>query len=391
MTTSYEAGRLELRLDGAWLRDAVFPIVVDPLMTNNVTLNTWSGSFGQHVDLDVLREDERATENVWVCYTRSVSATDQDLWLFRTQDNMAPAPLIQTFADITTSWGNGTCALAHADSRVVCAFVRVFATTRNVRWHAHHINDLALRTGVGAYLPHSGNWRVDIGGNAANTGATRAMVVYQHESAQPFANGNDSETRAFYIDFAGTTTTTGQGTGTGDRQLFGSSTADVERPRINQVADGLGANHWCVVHQFVSNTNPNDDWDVYIDIWDENGNLRSFTQTTSGNGRHELGPVVAGRGGRYLVSYGGAPVAQVGPTTTILSYEILTQRIDFNGTTISRPHPEYQHLADSTRVLETRDIAFDSNTRCHWLSLNRWGNRVYADKLGYRGQYVTFE
>ena len=143
MTTTFADGNFELELDAAWLSDAAYPVVVDPLIGPSFSLSTWAGPFGSPGEVDVLREDGRATENVWICYTRQVSATDQDLWVMRTDDNLSGPLFHQAFVDITASWGIDSCALAHTASRVICAFVRDFGSTRNVRWHAHHVNDLA--------------------------------------------------------------------------------------------------------------------------------------------------------------------------------------------------------------------------------------------------------
>ncbi len=391
MRTRYEGGSFELVLDGAWLASAQFPVVVDPLMSSNVLLNTWGQPFGYPLDLDVLRDDERPTDNVWICYARQVSATDSDLWVMRTNDDLPSTLFVTAFTDLTSSWGTTSCAVAYANSRVVCAFVRDFGSTRNVRWHAHHVNDLAFRTGVGALTASNNNWRVDAGGNRAGTGSDRVMVVHQHENSATFANTSQSQRRAFYVDLSGVTSTRSQGVVANPITILGASTTDCERPRVNQVADGFGNNHWCVVHQYVESNDPSDDWDVYIDIWSVTGRLLAYLDLEPNNGEHKLGPVVAGSGGRFLVVYGGADVGLLGPTTGIKSYEINTQRVDYVGGALGFPHAHSRYLSSSSLQLETRSVAYDTNTTSHWLSVARFGNVLFADMLGYRGRYVTFD
>ena len=93
MTTTFADGNFELELDAAWLSDASYPVVVDPFIGPTSQLHTWSGPFGSPAEVDVLREDGRATENVWICYTRQVSATDQDLWVMPLTENITPTTL----------------------------------------------------------------------------------------------------------------------------------------------------------------------------------------------------------------------------------------------------------------------------------------------------------
>lgn len=393
MTTTFHDGAFELRLDGEWLQNATFPVVVDPLMFSNVLLNTWGQPFGYSVALDVLREEERSTENVWICYTRQVSATDEDVWVMRTNDDLPGSLFVVAFTDITSNWGNGSCALATADSRVVCAFVRNTGNFRHVRWHTHQVNDLNFRSGVGYFNTSNKAWRVDVGGNRGNTPGQRVLVVYQHEqdTGGAFANTSESESRGFYIDLAGISGQLGQGNDVDPFTILAASNNDCERPRVNQVADGYGGNHWCVTHQYVESNDPTDDWDAYIDIWGESGNLLAYADLAPNNGKHKLGPIPAGSRGRYLVVYGGAD-ATLGPQTTIVGFEINTQRIDFSTTAgITFPHPEHRLLTSSSRRLETKAIAFDHNSRSHWLVVNRSSNILFADQLGYRGAYEEFD
>ena len=385
MTTTFADGNFELALDAAWLADASYPVVVDPYIGPTSPLHTWSGAFGSPGEVDVLREDSRATENVWICYTRRVSATDQDLWVMRTDDSLSGPLFLQAFVDITASWGIESCALAHTASRVICAFVRDLGTSRNVHWHAHHVNDLATRTGVGSFTAWSNNWRVDIGGNRGNSASMRALVVFQHETVTPFANGPASHANLFMIDMSTATTQVAQGSVVLPLRQFPHAGPwhDIERPRINQVADGAATdNSWLVVSQHFG---IEAEWYVMSWMVSETGWLLSATGTEIGDGEHELGPIVAGSGGRYLVSYAGLDAVRFGKVTGKAGRHLYTQRVDYGSGNTSFPHPRYNFLNSSGTNLETSGIAYDTNTQSHWLVTFFQGNRVTADEYGYRG------
>jgi len=393
MRTTFRDGAVILELSGAWLAQAAYPVVVDPLMQNNVTLNTYSQAFGYPAYSDVLRDDVRSTENVWICYTRRVSASDLDMWVMRTNDNLPGALFVQAFADITTSWSNWTCQLAHTDGRVVCAFVRDFGTSRNVRWHAHSVNDTANRTGVGFYVASSNNWRVDIGGTMGFSPSERAMVVFQHEPVSPFANSAASDIAGFYLDFSGATTTTDQGVVADPISIEVSTGSDSERPKINQVASGNSVNNrWAVVHQSYNNSISGDDWDVLVYFYDEVGNQLSSRAIEPSNNQHKLGPVVEGNNGRYLVAYASGDLSLINfKTLAKTGYAMNTIRVDFDGSFVSFPHGAQTYLTSLTRSIESGDVAYDTNSDCHWLVMARDNDFLWVDLFGYRGRSETFD
>ena len=392
MTTSYAEGEFELRLDRDWLAGATFPITVDPLMASNTTLNTWSMSFGNPREFDVLREDERTTENVWICFARETSFQDRDLWIYRTNDDLPGSLFVLSYSDITGSWSNESCALASAKSRVICAFERDFGTTRNVRWHTHHIDDLAFRTGFGSFLASNNNWRVDIGGDMGFSGSDRAMVVFQHELGSTFSNGSTSQIRGFYIDLAGTTTTVGQGVAASPVDILASPNSDAERPSINQQA--AFGDDWCVAFQLISIIDIS--WRGYVEFYDEFGNSSGLPDLLPSTGEHKLGLEVAGSDGRYLVCWASADPATIGVTQGRVGDKLYSLRVDYSisTNTVSFPHPAEVYLASSTPNVwqqEVSAVAYDSNSRSHWLVASRSRDILWIDMMGFRGKTTEFD
>lgn len=391
MTTRYERGAFELRLDGAWLQQATLPVTVDPIVTSS-TVDTWGGSSGVPASCDMFHAESGTTWSRWFAYVRQVSTTDSDLWVIR-PNLYSPTPTVSVaFADLTTSWGNDSCALAGTKDRVVCAFGRMFGgtnPTRNVRWHTHRSDDVTTRTGYGSVASSSNNWRVDIGGHRENDVYGRLMLVYQHETGVAFANGNDSQIRASYVDLNLVASATDQGVEADPTTVLAGSNIDCERPRTSKRAAPFA---FCVTYQWLDRSTPNDTWDVWVDYWDDGGNLLDYASVDNAAGTHKLGPVVSGSA-RALVTYAKASAALVpGATTSAAGYEIVTQRVDFDTGThvLTFPHPATSYLQSPTRSLEVWDSDHDYETQSHWLQLVRDGNTLYADLMGYQGHWMTF-
>ncbi|MCA8948985.1 MAG: hypothetical protein KDE27_05750, partial [Planctomycetes bacterium] len=105
MTTAVDGEHVVLRLDGAWLADASYPVVVDPLI--GVFYQT--SGFDLIGDIDVMHMEGGNGRNVWFVEQRWASAADGDLWL-RRFDNDGNNSLL-CFADVTTSWSSMTPSL----------------------------------------------------------------------------------------------------------------------------------------------------------------------------------------------------------------------------------------------------------------------------------------
>jgi hypothetical protein len=77
--TSFDGSTIRLHVDGSWLANARYPVVVDPL-TAPVTLTTNPGSLDAHQP-EIGRETSSAALNVCYAYGRIISASDYDLYV----------------------------------------------------------------------------------------------------------------------------------------------------------------------------------------------------------------------------------------------------------------------------------------------------------------------
>ncbi len=373
MTTEFVDGAITLRLDAAWLETACYPLVVDPLIMPNVGFGSamsWNGSARY---MDILEEPSQAAPNAWYCYTRDASSQDQDLYVRRTDDLLSSGLIVNVFSDITTSWSTKGCQLGAVDNRVICVFDRHFGLSvgYNVRWHAHHVGNVAPNSNVGFWVGSNDNRRPDIGGGVGND----AMIVFQHEGS----SSSTSEVRGFYLDFTGVTTMTSQGNTRDATTIQGAATIDCEHPHINRWATANGG--WAVTNQVYQNNVTNDDWDVVLAYYNRSGARLDSTYIETNLPRHKTGADVDGSGNRYLVTYTTSPIAPFS------NKDIRCQRVDYSfffGLT----QPEAPAILDTNSDFEVHSVAYETTGDNRWLVLFRHRQDVWAHVIGYRGQSV---
>lgn len=398
MTTGYADGVITLSLARQNLESLVFPVTVDPLL-GDVLLRTSAAE----VDpvMDCLREDEGNTDNLWYTYSRAASAVDNDLWIWRIDDQFAGTD-VAVFQDLTASWSAYEPAIAGVGgaNKTVTAFVRKFLDdTTHIRWHTHEYGDFASNTFVGARSTPSSTcaWRPDVGGTEAFSSGTKVVLVFQHEQTATFSNTSSSDIRSASIDVGGA----GQGALSSDVVLAANIGVDFERPRVTQQSEG-GANPvWGYVCQSYNNSIAGDDWDVSFRILDENGQaLTSRAFTEGGSGDHKLGPVVAGQDGRFAVMYAISPLALVNFKTSVTTgHDIRVRRIDYDAATNATTwNPNLSSLAEVPFVTNSRrwipgGLAYDTDSCSHWLATfaSSVSNTAYCGLMGYRGGYVLTE
>jgi len=390
MTTSFVGGELTLRLDGDWLANAAFPVVVDPLLAGG---GHYSGPTRYSVDL--VRDSETSTEATWMAYSYYASATDRDLWGVRWNDNGTTASVF--FQDVTSTWSSEdpSCAYNASANSAVVAFQRVFlGGTSGVRLHRHLRSDFGWNTGVNN-VPASDNcWRPDVGGTELNNAGENVLVTYQQENNNfsPFQNTSSS---AIY----GVTYSALDGSWGAPFLIAGSLFSDSERPSINQVSLGnTNGNTWLVAYQsrstlmIVGGTPA--DWNIYVREVDVFGNVSSATAIDAGNDDHQFAPQIAGQNGRYLVGFVTDTSGGLTPQGTN-GRQLRVTRLDWTPGSGVGTQPWGTVVLNSTGDARNDfgGLAFNRTSRSHWGVLLRSTvtQNLYLYTVGYSGMQVTYD
>lgn len=393
--TSYDGQQIRLVLDGKWVDEAAYPLVIDPLLTRE-SIGFWNTlpvtTDGAVTATAVGRDDDH--NQPCIAYIRDVSATDSDLyvWLFD-NDTALRSERHQIFVDQTASWGDASVNVATVggavgDERWVIAFVRIFsATSRGARMHPHVLDDLTSNTTVLAVPQGAASVKVnsiDVGGRNAFDSSDVCMLVYDRNQT------NNSDNIAV---FGRTWSTTG---GFGAEVALSQSGWPVASytnmwPKINQVTDQTGNDGWFVVWQAYWETRPTpDEWDVVGRRVDETGAIVGGTWVSSRSipdTAHQLAPDVAGQSGKYAVTYAEWTESPLTRTTSTIGGEIYCDRVNWPVTgSNTTPHScEITQGFVNDRRWRNDALAFDDNSRSHWcavLSSTGTGSQ-YVEMLGY--------
>jgi hypothetical protein len=375
VTTEHADGVVTLTVPGDWIAAAAMPIVVDPLLAR-VTVSTWTGGFGEVEGVDIARDDSATSLNVMFAFARRASATDSDLWLRLTNDNMSGAALV--FSDITTNWDTDqpSCCFVGGVVRFAAAFRRFFPTatptTSQIRCKLHDSGSATLTTNVGFLIPASGinHWRPDIGGVESFATGNNAYVVFQQEdngAGNGFSNTNLSKVYGVLLD-----ANTASGTFLPPVELSPGIFTDSERPSITKNAAGGTAFSWVCVFQRIASSSTALPWDVIGKKIAQNGTIASGSFLSDYSGTpltHQLGPVVEGNNGRYAVAFAAVDQASVPFATTLITgKQVVVERFDWPQTA-SAPTGNYAPVLlrnFSDRRWEVTGIGYDTNTGSHW-------------------------
>ncbi|MCB9879463.1 MAG: hypothetical protein H6835_17855 [Planctomycetes bacterium] len=396
VTTALADGTVTLRVPGEWLADAALPVVVDPFVTTTVNFSLTSAA---PIEVDIGRDDTANTDNVAVVYSKSVSASDDDLWVVLADDDFTTGTVV--FSDVTTSWSTsqGRCAFVGGTDRWVVAFQRYFANTptlSRIRAHNHASADTTLSTtvaslGVGSNENH---WRPDVGGVTSTALGNQALIVFQVENngGGDFAETSSSKCAAVLFD-----TTTTNGTFGSAFVLTSSLFNDSERPSVNQVSEGGPSSAWVCAFQRYSTIVPNDAWDIAAVRVAANGSITSGTwvsdYATAPQLTHQLGPVVEGQLGRYAVTFAVAdatnyPGKLADPNGTAIAIE----RFDwYGGSAPTTAQAPVVLRSAGLRSYQTSGLAYDTDTGSHWTATSRWtlfGPSLAYDRVGFQGQLL---
>jgi hypothetical protein len=379
MRTEVDGATVRYRCDAAWLARAAWPVTVDPLLQPNPALIVSP----KVVAIDLLRDDDETTRNLWIATVTESASGERDLLVRRCDDGFANA--VTVFTDIATSHDSDDARLAASGvgRKVVVVFTRDFGAARAVRWHAHAKDSIALLTSVGVLTPPGGShdWRADVGGTNAFSIGTRLLLVWQRETTPTFQDTADSRVFAALLDVAGT----GNGTLGTPFRLDARDDFDQDHPAVTPEAEGGQAFSWVTAWRGrgpgiapfrVSARRVGNDMLVGSRFDAPTG---LFLETQGA-------PRIAGAEGRYVLSYGTGNTGGGGFA------ELVAVRLDWpHGVADAvRPHDVFPVEVGFPTNAELDALAFDNTTRCHWLVTWRdvVDGAIRVSKLGFRGREI---
>jgi hypothetical protein len=372
---AWDGQQLTLTVPAAWIADAVFPLTLDPLIGSTVV--SFDSGGRQASRPDVARDD--GSNQLMVVYGRLNAGGDYDLYARLTDSSFGATTIV--YNDITASWStrNGDVAFVGGADRWVIALQRDFPSTTGswIRAHVHDSGDTTLSTTWISVAGSTGNSLTvpDVGGTAATSTGTNALIVYQSDTG--LVNSSTSQVFGVLLDAAAST----HGT---PFSLEVGATFDRETPSVNQESDG-GTASWITCWTQLDNSIAEDDWDMIIRRIDASGvsQGRSFLGNVSAID-HAFQPRVAGRNGRYMASFGEDP-NPAGVQVNGWGNEIWAQRFDWSETSSSAVIGARERVRIS-RAVEywNGNIAYDSTSDSHWgLTYHSDTWNVYAERVGY--------
>ncbi|MEZ5964054.1 MAG: hypothetical protein R3F56_09440 [Planctomycetota bacterium] len=363
VTTAHFDDWVELRVPGAWLAGAAFPVIVDPLLTR-VDLAFANGVTGK--DVDIGRSPDATSRNVAIAYAVTFAAGDDDVYVIATQDGFFATTEI-IYADVAT-WGSRQTAVGYSQRsrRWVVAFTREFATTTAVRAYVHDLGSTNTNGGTVITIGNSGSGVAqhspDVGGSGFSTvpGSPRVLVTFASDNTTTKQNTSSTAVFGQLVDSL-TVTTAGApfalswiGNGPG---------IDQEAPRVTTTFDGTPS-HWAVVWQRRLTFPIATDWSVSANKVDVDG-TRSLDLTLDQNlpagPAHSVRPDVSGGNGRFMATF-----ARSDSSTATGGSQLVATRFDYGtgGTVLGGTV-----LADLTTLgsLSSGRIAQDLMTGSHWV------------------------
>jgi len=383
MTTQLVDGGLELRLDAAWLAQAQFPVVVDPLVAP-VSL-----AAGASVVDVAIAHDPMGTKNVWYAECRQ-TGTDADLRLFRCDEDGQNPVLV--FSDITASWSSVEPSLGvnvPAASSVL-AWSRDFSgSLRRVRVHVHDRLDLAFANSVVSVptQPDTHQWRPTVGHELSPVSFTSVLIAYQQEVGVSFANNVFSQVHAVELACGGTGSVVAQ------FPVATTAVVDHERPTLAKVAVGP-TRQWTVGYQRYAGL-ASSDWNVGLRrISAANVVGGEFLVDNGIAQQHEMAPKLGGSDDRLMLFCTASTIAESLPKPSFVNgHRIRGTRLDWNGAAFTTPHGTNVLESEVDARLELGGCDFDRTSGSHW-ALGFRSNatqNVYLGVYGFQGEQVRRE
>jgi hypothetical protein len=370
METSYDGGNIGLRLSGAWLAGAAFPVVVDPLLTPT-TLVSYLDSIGS---FDVARDD--VGNDLFVVYRRAMAANDFDGFGRLVPDNLAGMGST-VFSDVSPDRSDLHLSVAFVGgtNKWIVAISRILSTIGPNPYLRYHLRDsgdtTVFATVTGVARPANESWLApDVGGTVASASGNAALIVF--EAADPAAPLH-TEVCGMFVNTSNDT----YGAPFPLPSMPAGNTYDRAQPRVNKESSG-GSSAWMVVYSEINRTIANDDYDVFVARVTTAGTVSRFALPST-VADHKLAPVIDGRDGRYMVLYG---VRAQGHGVTWM-HSLRARRVNFSDGAGAPSFLAESPFANSGEFYPW-DIAYDGNTMSHWTATyysSAWD--AFATRFGY--------
>ncbi len=369
LETSLASGEVSIRVPQAWLESATFPVTVDPLLSS-ITLTPTNSDAAQSGCVVV----EPIAHEIIAIVTRAFSASDHDIYgiNYLPQWNLPITVFVNS--STTSSEHNPEIAFVGGINRWVTVFERHVAGGNpkyKIGYHQRGVADYALSGTIYDLSQFSDTARrnPDVGGTKVGSTGSLCAIVYEQEANNTGVNTTGTAVRREIRDLAVDNSLS----------VFQLATPgfDFERTAINAESDG-GSSPWILTYQEFNSLNPTGSWQLRLTRYYPSG----LSQAGGAIGVpsllvHNINAKIAGRNGRYLVTY--SQLASDGTHSTA-----------FSGPTLRAAHFTWPDAAPGKTLREdwafvnaaiplvNVDIAFDTTTRGHWAAISHAAGSIFG-------------
>ncbi|MCA8964916.1 MAG: hypothetical protein H6838_15855 [Planctomycetes bacterium] len=367
MRTTITGTSVSLRLDGAWLAGASFPVTVDPLLSP-VLVNAVGAAV---TAVDLVHETNTPGGRLWLAFSRAAAANDEDLYFWCADSDGSNA--VPVFVDVSATWSTAepSCTWSNQAHDVVVAFTRQSAAgARSVRWHRHACNNTGLTSTFASVTTPAGvhYWRPAIGG-CRDTGSPQGdllqLVMQREDRAGAFADTTTSSIYGCTIDLGGP----GEGTASLPTAILDAPLTDAERPAIQRLRDLESG--WAIAYQRgYTFSLGNATWDVLVQRLGVDGSLSPALRVDDAGSdqRHEFAPRIEGSLPWFLVATAASTTAQTtSRTSEAFGHQIRLSRLSYvTASGWSQTAPTVVLNSNTSPRVEVAGLGYDNTSNSHW-------------------------
>ncbi|MEZ5964938.1 MAG: hypothetical protein R3F56_13945 [Planctomycetota bacterium] len=372
IATEFDGQRVRLRVPHAFLRDATYPVTIDPL-TQSMFLN-----LDGYRNADVGAQAESSGQTQMVAWSLYTSTTDIDTIVYTYAPNWTTSA--QVFADLSDSWHSDHPSVAYsgAADRWVVAFERQ-NTVSQIRLYLHARDNTGFNTGSMVFLPRmtstSHDWKASVGTQVSSSSAL-ALVVCQSEFGAQFDPNGVSDVFGRLVDVA-----TGA-MASAALPLAGAVSSSLDREGATVTRGTHGSFYWQTAWSQRSLAGK---FELETAQVDNDGTVRPAVRIDDPTQDfHKVLARVDGADGEFLVSYVLADQVGQGYGRTLMATRFRNtypQIVDVRHRAL--------FVAQGTETVVNSSLAFDRGTGSHWAAAfhtaSQVGNPHYAlvARVGY--------